>query len=314
MTLRYYSVFGVTLESDFDFDVLETAAPSNDASLLRVIHTRGIRPVDPLPVDPYFDIQPDRQFMHWNAVGTFCIVDAQTVQIEPSDGVSDHLISQAFLGLVMSLVLERRGVLCLHASAVSVNNRAVIFLGDKGAGKSTTSGALLMRGHVPITDDLVAVGDLGTEPAMPTVRPGFASMKLWPDSVDALALDADASDRMIHPSVAKVQKRMPAEIAPQPVAMGALMVLRRDAECARPQAIRKPSHEALQVVLRFTFMARYGETRLGREHLAQHMKRCAAVVANVPVYELMFPADLSRLTEVAEAIEMLMIDGSQGRG
>jgi len=203
----------------------------------------------------------------------------------------------------MSLVLERRGLLCLHASAVSVAGRAAIFLGDKGAGKSTTCATLLARGHVPITDDLVAVasGQGGTQAQM--IQPGFDSMKLWPDAVEALALKPEAEDRMIHPSVKKVQKRMQVPPVVAPVPLGALFVLRREAGLDAPLAERLPPHEALQMVLRYTFMARYGETRLGRAHLADHMRRCSAVVAGAPVYRLSTPADLARLPDLAETIE-----------
>ncbi|WP_187428525.1 hypothetical protein ROLI_044530 [Roseobacter fucihabitans] len=305
MTQHYYSVFGLTLASEFMFDVLDPIPPVAHANTLKVKRRAGIHPDAPPAFDPYFDIQPERQFLHWKAVGTFIIEDPNTVLVEPQEGVSDHLLSQAFLGLVISLVLERRGILCLHASAVSVNNRAALFLGDKGAGKSTTNAALLARGHVPITDDLVAVDRTLTEVPAPVVWPGFSSMKLWPDTVEALALKADEGDRLIHPSVQKVQKRMPTPLATHPVPMGGLFVLRRSADVISPSVIPRPAHEALQMVMRYTFMARYGETRLGREHLGLHLKRCGAVVANAPVYDLMVPADLSQLNALCEVIERI---------
>ena len=310
MAPYYYSVFGVTLASDFEFEVLDAVDPSVDDDPVRVLRTEGICPETRPDHDPYLDIQPDRQFFHWNAVGTFIIDDPSTVRVQPQDGVTDHLLSQAFLGLVISLVLERRGVLCLHASAVSVSGRAALFLGDKGAGKSTTNAALLARGHVPITDDLVAVGGVLQDVPAPVIWPGFSSMKLWPDTVEALELGQDAADRLIHPSVTKVQKRMPSPIAEDPVAMGAVFVLRRGPDVPEPSVVRRPAHEALQMVLRYTFMARYGETRLGRDHLAQHMKRCGAIVAHTPVYDLLVPEDFSQLGAVAETIEQVLRDGA----
>lgn len=307
MAVYHYKVFGLTLASDIELDVLTPCAAAQ-GPMLRIERVTGLRPTETPPFDPYFEITPERQFMNWNAVGTFCIEDPWHVRVDPLPEVSDHLVSQAMLGLVISLVLERHGVLCLHAGAVAIEGRAAIFLGDKGAGKSTTSATLLARGHVPLTDDLVAVeGALEPQPA-PHVRPGFASMKLWPDAVAALALEEDSSDRMIHPSVAKVQKRVEAPMASDPVPMGALFVLRRAAEVSTPATRRLPPHEALQMVLRYTFMARYGEARLGQAHLTGHMKRCGAVVATTPVYELMIPQDLTRLPDLAHTIEACVAD------
>ncbi len=305
-TRRLYSVFGLTLASDFDLDVLEDATGSDQPIDLHAVRTKGVIRSEAPPVDPFFDITPDAQYLHWSFVGGFRIARPDLVEIEPHEGVSDFQVSQAFLGLVISLALERQGILALHASAVSVDGRAAIFLGDKGAGKSTTNGALLARGHLALTDDLVAV-EMDAAGKEPLVRPGFSTMKLWPDSVAALQLAADEDDRLVHPLVTKLQKRIPAPMAPDPVPMGAVFVLRRSPEVTAPAAERLAPHDALQMVMRYTFMARYGETKLGQAHLVAHLRRCGAIVAQVPVYALHIPADLARLGDLAETIEQVTV-------
>lgn len=300
-----YDVFGLVIQSDFVLDALsdtelspeESAARPVDLTVRRVTGlTRDSHP----PIDPYFDITPEVQYFHWRAVGSFLIETPSSVLIEPHADVSDHLVSQALLGLVISIVLERQQLLCLHASAVNVNGHAVIFLGDKGAGKSTTSGALLAKGHLPITDDLVAVeadarGDL-------VIRPGFSRMKLWPDSIAALGMQDRDGDRLIHPEVTKIQKEMPVPIPRHNVPISAAFVLKRAEGVQQTEAQRLPAHQALQMLLRYTFMARYGETKLGRDHLIAHMKRCSAMVSNIPVYDLNICPDLGQLGHLADTI------------
>ncbi len=303
---RHYSVFGLTLASDFELDVLDGVTANDHPIDLQVVRTTGIIRTDPPTCDPFFDITPNLQYLHWSFVGAFCITRPDLVEIEPHAGVSDFQVSQAFLGLVISLVLERREILCLHASGVSVGGAAAIFLGDKGAGKSTTSGALLARGHLALTDDLVAVESRG-QGNIPLVRPGFSAMKLWPDALVALALEAHEGDRLVHPDVTKLQKRITAPMAPHPVHMGALFVLARRADVTAPETERLPPYRAFQMVMRYTFMARYGETRLGPSHLAAHLGRCGNIVTHVPVYELRIPADLARLGDLAKIIEKVMM-------
>lgn len=297
-----YNTFGLIIRSDFVFEGLEETEAPDAAVDLRFVRAEGVLREQAYPVDPYFDIRPDAQYLHWQAVGAFLITGPGEVLVQPHAGVSDHLVSQAGLGLVMSLVLERHSLLCLHASAVAVEGRAAVFLGDKGAGKSTTCGAMLARGDLPISDDLVPIEAAGDGTGTQMIRPGFSSMKLYPDSAAALALTPQETDRVIHPSTSKMQKRMPVPIPQVSVPAGALFVLKRTADAERPHLDRLPPHTALQQVLRYTFMARYGETRLGRDHLVLHMKRCSALVARVPVYDLTIPADLSRLPALAEAI------------
>ncbi|EDQ03429.1 HPr kinase/phosphorylase (plasmid) [Sulfitobacter indolifex] len=301
MTLpKIYRAFNLIIQSDFILDGLEEVEAESSEIDLHVKRSTGIvRDATP-QIDPQFNIVPGEQYMHWYHIGAYLLDDDHNVLVETHEGTPDHSVAQALLGIVMSIVLERRQVLCLHASAVNVNGQAALFLGDKGAGKSTTSAALLHRGHLPVTDDLVAVDPAGD--AL-TIRPGFSVMKLWPDSIAALSLKKEDEDRLIHPSSTKVMKRMPVKIPSVNVPMGAAFTLSRSPDVSEVSAERLPSHEALQQILRYTFMARYGETRLGPEHLKGHMQRCAAIVSKIAVYDLKIPEDLSQLDRLSEEIE-----------
>jgi len=61
------------------------------------------------------------------------------------------------LDLVLSFVLCVRGVACLHASAISIGDRAVAFVGPEGVGKSTIATAFAMRGYPVVADDMLAL-------------------------------------------------------------------------------------------------------------------------------------------------------------
>ena len=63
----------------------------------------------------------------------------------------------ALVGIGMGLLLHRRGVLCLHGSALSIGGRTIALLGESGAGKSTAAAALVRGGAVLISDDIVAL-------------------------------------------------------------------------------------------------------------------------------------------------------------
>lgn len=87
------------------------------------------------------------------------------------------------LGPVMGLLLRLRGIVCLHASAIAVGDRAIAFLGPAGAGKSTTAAAFAKLGFPVLTDDIVALLDHSETFLVP---PGEPRLRLWPASVEAL--------------------------------------------------------------------------------------------------------------------------------
>jgi len=84
------------------------------------------------------------------------------------------------LGPVLGLLLRLRGVICLHASAVSFGDRAIAFVGSEGAGKSTTAAMLAQKGCAVISDDVVA---LTQRQGAFYVYPAYPYLCLWSDSV-----------------------------------------------------------------------------------------------------------------------------------
>lgn len=87
------------------------------------------------------------------------------------------------LGPVLGFVLLLRGITCLHASAIAIEDRAIGLLGPAGAGKSTTAAAFAKLGYPVLSDDLVPLRDEGN---IFTVLPGYPWLRLWPTSVEML--------------------------------------------------------------------------------------------------------------------------------
>jgi len=96
------------------------------------------------------------------------------------------------LGPVFGLLLRLRGVTCLHASAVSIENHCITFVGAEGAGKSTTAAVFARQGYAVISDDVVALVQC---PSGVCVTPAYPHVCLWPDSVEMLYGSAETLPR-----------------------------------------------------------------------------------------------------------------------
>ena len=92
------------------------------------------------------------------------------------------------LGPIIGAVLRMRGIICLHASAVAINNRAVALVGVSGAGKSTTAAAFAKLGYPILSDDILALTDRQDGFL---VRPAYPRVRLWPESAAGLFGSAD---------------------------------------------------------------------------------------------------------------------------
>jgi len=202
------------------------------------------------------------------------------------------------LGPVLGFVLRLRGVVCLHASAVAVGDRAIALVGLPGAGKSTAAAAFACAGYPVISDDVVALEDHGERFL---VQPGYPRVNLWPDSVRRLFASEDALPR-ITPTWEK--RYLPLDrnghhFASKPLPLAAVYILdSRDPALTAPAMERVSGKEAFMALLANTYV---------NYLLDQNMRRTefdvlGRVVAEIPIRRVRSPDEPSAIFGLCEAI------------
>lgn len=85
------------------------------------------------------------------------------------DGGCDPMRAEHFLvNTILALYAGFSGTICLHASAVAKEDRAVVFTGPSGSGKSTAAWERYSAGWSFITDDIAVI------------RPADGAWSVWP--------------------------------------------------------------------------------------------------------------------------------------
>lgn len=122
----------------------------------------------------------------------FVKADGSRIDCYPHEGSGREEIEVWLFGLVLSFLLQGRGIYALHAAAVERGGMALAFLGHNGRGKTTLALFFSRGGHALLADDVLPIarrkGRFFVLPASPT-------MNLWPQTLGELAgPDASASD------------------------------------------------------------------------------------------------------------------------
>jgi hypothetical protein len=235
----------------------------------------------------------------WPGVGAFLTRATHTIVVEPAPGVSMPLLNLPLLGPVIARLLHLRGMLVLHASAVDVGGRGAVFLGAKGAGKSTTVAAFVGAGHRLLTDDVLAIRFSDAEE--PCIVPGFPQLKLSEDAANRFVSHGAVAMPPPVPDFPKQQRRLTGLFSQTPVAPSCIYVLARG---STPRIGPLPAQDALGALLSFSFASlfhrRYGQ--LGKVEASRHLMQSAALAGSVRIARLELPRGLDRLDEIVRLV------------
>ncbi|MEA2684634.1 MAG: hypothetical protein QOK05_2962 [Chloroflexota bacterium] len=223
-------------------------------------------------------------------MGAFLVRPGEVV-VNPIEGHRPSILRLVLLGPVMAILLQLRGALVLHGSAVAVDGAAAVFVGDTGAGKSTTAGALVRAGSRLLADDLVVVAGGGDRPH---VEAGAPYLRLMPESLLALGEEPANLPRLRMDHEKRLQGRV-AEFARTPMPLAAIYVL-GVGPAVGIEAIS--AADGLAEVLRQAYCA----DLLPPSGLPAMFALCAAVAGAVPVRRLGRPQALGRLADVAAEV------------
>ncbi|HZQ14451.1 MAG TPA: hypothetical protein VFB31_16735 [Pseudolabrys sp.] len=225
----------------------------------------------------------------------FLLSDGRDIVFEAAAGAERGDVAIFLLGTVFGILLHQRGEIVLHASAVRVDGKAVLFCGSSGAGKSTIAAALAQRGFPVVVDDLCAITLTG---AAPLVQPDGRHLKLWAQAIAQLDLAA----RRGAPVRQRLQKFFvePAAVLAEPLPLGAVYAL-REARPPHQAGIERPNVVDAALILRRGAYRPLMVNRLGQK--ADYFRAATAIANAAGIFHLTRALDFAAMPDVIARLE-----------
>ena len=199
------------------------------------------------------------------------------------------------LGPVMGFVMLLRGIVCLHASAIAVGDKAIALLGPAGSGKSTTAAAFSDRGYSVLAEDVVTLDDRGRSFL---VRPGYPCIRLWPASVKAL-YGSESHLPKLTPNWDKCYLDLKKQFHTDPLPLAAIYHLgARRHEATAPFVESLDRSEGLLSLIANT----YATKLMDKQMRAREFELLTRVLNNVPLRRVTPHTDPARIPELCDAI------------
>jgi hypothetical protein len=289
-----YSAYDLQIQSAFELPelpVIDIPETNPDIEIVR-------SPVDPVPKSVNgvggrrITATSDAVRVTHESIGSFLVESGDRIVCDPLDDEPSQqeffrrLIENELLGLV----LYQRDYLVLHASAVSVDGRAAIFLGPRGAGKSTTAAAFSAAGHSVLEDDVVAIR---FDRSMPTVVPGVPQLRLPSDTTVALGMEeftTPSEESWYEKQMLRVEE------TPDPVPLGGCYLLVEGKTCSFETVAG--TEQMMQLITHTHARGLLGDTDQSSVHFGQ----CSQLTESVPVRRLKRPQNHELLQTVIELV------------
>lgn len=118
------------------------------------------------------------------STGRFLMRHGEEIAYETFAGHDQGELALHLIGTCFTVILQQRGYMVMHGSAVSVHGRAVLFCGASGAGKSTLAAMLCRRGYPLLNDDVCSLRQMSDGGF--AVHPDGRMLKLWRGSLHEL--------------------------------------------------------------------------------------------------------------------------------
>jgi hypothetical protein len=233
--MYFYKAFGLNICSEIslpelsvgenvpDIDLFIKAGDIQLPKLLKTpIYRRGIRAM-------FGTGKAGSLILHWQEIADFEAIDGSTLIVSPYT-TDPNLISLFTVSEAIGLILFQRGHFLLHASAVKVGNEAWCFMGNPGAGKSTTAAAFIKAGCELLSDDLTAITFDST--GAPYIVPAYPQLKIWDNTVKGLEYDRNEL-QPVSEGVNKFSYHPTADFPQEPVRLRAVYFIHK----AKNQAV-----------------------------------------------------------------------------
>jgi hypothetical protein len=87
----------------------------------------------------------------------FEVIEGRVIRVWPAAQAAPKDVEIFLFGLAWATLCHQRGLLPLHASAITTKRGVTAFAGRSGAGKSTTAALMGSLGYKLVTDDMLPI-------------------------------------------------------------------------------------------------------------------------------------------------------------
>ncbi len=289
----WYRAYGLTIRSDLELpELLLGAAGTPDVSIRRGTAPAALEGTTARGA--CFALAPRQALLEVESIGRFLVCDGKEILVQATAGTDPSAVRVILLGSALGALCHQRSAIALTGGAFAHRDGAVLVLGPSASGTSTLVAEFWRRGCGVISDGLSVVGE---EDGALFAYPGYPEVKLWPDSLARLGLDA----ALAHDRAGTTRCRLPVHGAFEQRPLPVRNVLTMEVcNSPRPSLSRLHGSSAIRALVGLTYRCTLQESG----ERAGHFLACVRIASTIPVWRLGRPERGFDLDILAQMVEM----------
>ena len=290
--INNYYVYGLNIKSEIEIDEFQKRDIILEDKIVNIkngIMSNEIK--DDILKGIHIKLSKDKIWFHIDNIATYCITNGNNIEIEVCGNADMQLMKVYVLCSCLGFIMLQRDMVAIHGGVIEMDNKAVIFTGDRGAGKSTLTTALREKGYKFISDDVASI----KIDKVPFVMPGFPYQKLCESAMNNFGYDKEvkyivpAKDQFVYE-----EKELTAIVK--------LTVGDVDEVTIEELTGSEKLNNIIENIYRGEYLKYLGGMN------PQYFKKCIDIAKNIRFFKITRPANKFTVDEQIELIERELIE------
>ncbi len=283
--MKYYRAFSLNIYSEIEFPELAAGFPDMPIDLqISVGKTPDKLEGSDVLTRVRNQSRPGQFLINIHNIGRIYVENGNTILVDYKKEADRSFLKNYILTRAISAALHQRHWTPIHASSIALNDKAILFAGHSGSGKSTTTSAFVKRGYPFISDDICIIKKEADN--LYKVHHSYPQIRLWDDALEMIADPKHNKDNPIGNKINKFSVKPSGDIISEPLEISHIYILRTgpvDSETL----ISMDGLEKLQELQSLTFaksqLKGMGGIKEQFETMSYLIKNCAIKILNQPI-------------------------------
>ena len=298
--INKYKVYGLNIKSEIEIEEFEKLDTLIEENIVNIYYGQMSKEMKNKILNGMnIELLKNEIWFHIEGIATYYIANGNEVKVEVAEGADMQLMKVYVMCSCLGFIMLQREIIAIHGGVIEMDNKAVIFTGDRGAGKSTLTTALRRKGYKFISDDVASI----EIDKVPYVMPGFPYQKLCESAMDKFEYDKEKHISFM--SDKEVKYIVPAKeefvYAPKEL-FGIVKLTVGDVEEVTIEELR--GSDKLNNIIKNIYRGEYFKYLGGMN--PKYFKQCLDIAKHISFYKVTRPESKFTVDEQIELIEREM--------